>query len=127
MNRMFFKKVRLGLAIILLTAMVLLCLSACKTSENVSSLSSSETLAVTSEQAASDKLLATLKAAGYPTDGIAIMLEEHADWKDGGKAWFFAWGNNTSEKFTAEERFAVTETGSVFKYNILTDDWALLQ
>ena len=55
------------------------------------------------------------------------MLEEHADWKDGGKAWFFAWGNNTPEKFTVEERFAVTQTGSVFKYNILTDDWALLQ
>ncbi|MEA5137001.1 MAG: hypothetical protein VB035_12775 [Candidatus Fimivivens sp.] len=127
MNRMFCKKGSLGQTTILLAAILLLCLSACKSSENVSSLISCETLAVTSEQAASDKLLAMLKAVGYPTDGTAIMLEEHADWKDGGKAWFFAWGNNTPEKFTAEERFAVTETGSVFKYNILTDDWALLQ
>ena len=127
MKRMFCKKGSFSLTIILLVAMVLLCLPACKTPENASSSSSRETLAVTSEQAASDKLLATLKAAGYPTDGTAIMLEEHADWKDGGKAWFFAWGNNTPEKFTVEERFAVTQTCSVFKYNILTDDWALLQ
>jgi hypothetical protein len=70
-------------------------------------------------------LLASISIEGENTEGTATLLESESQWKSGEKAWLYAWGKNTKEKFTAEKRFAVTESGDVWEYSIIEDDYSL--
>ncbi|MDR1643611.1 MAG: copper amine oxidase N-terminal domain-containing protein [Clostridiales bacterium] len=70
-------------------------------------------------------LLASLSIEGENTEGTATLQERESQWKSGEKAWHYAWGKNTKEKFTAERRFAVTESGDIWEYSIVDDDYSL--
>lgn len=79
------------------------------------------------EDEASDYLLEKLTEAGYVTNGTAVLADP-----DGGDSWFgdmavwyFDWGLNTSEKFTAEKHFAITYDWEMWEYNALDDEWSL--
>jgi hypothetical protein len=79
------------------------------------------------EDRASGYLLDRLILAGYEMDGTAVVTEQgdgESPFEDMG-AWYFAWGKNTPEKFTAEKHFAVTNDWEIWEYDVLNDDWLL--
>lgn len=88
------------------------------------------TVFLQSEDEASDYLLNQLQGLGYSLDGTAVIAE------DGGgdtvlpgrdlSKWFFAWGKNDADKFTAEKHFAVTAARQVWEYDVLSDEWTPL-
>jgi hypothetical protein len=73
---------------------------------------------------ASDYLFDFLGAKGYSLDGTAIISDVDRE-SLGLEAWFFAWGKNDIEKFTAEKRFAVTSLRQVWEYDVLSDEWTI--
>jgi hypothetical protein len=79
------------------------------------------------EEEASDYLLEQFAGRGYSTEGTAIIFEPEAGdpWFGEMAVWYFAWGANTPEKFTAEKRFAVTYDWQVWELDPLTEDWTL--
>lgn len=81
---------------------------------------------IPNEDAAGSYLLDALAAEGETTEGTAVLFEEEETWESGEKAWYYAWGANTPEKFTAEMRFAVTENGDIGKYSIVEDNYSTL-
>ena len=55
-------------------------------------------------------------------EGTALVAEGE-EMQDGVKKWFFAWGTSTAEKFTAERRFSVDESGQIWEYDAVEDEW----
>lgn len=78
-----------------------------------------------SEQEAMDYLEEELIRQKVLVEGTALVAEGE-EMKDGVKQWFFAWGNNTAEKFTAERRFSVDESGQIWEYDAVSDEWKLM-
>lgn len=77
------------------------------------------------EDEASVFLNEQLTEAGYDLSKTALIANE-----DGGdpyfgdmEVWYFDWGQNTSEKFTAEKRFAVTFDWKIWEYDAQKDEW----
>lgn len=88
------------------------------------------TMFLHSEDNASDCLLNQLQGLGYDLEGTAVIAEggdENAvlPGRDLSK-WFFAWGRNAVDKFTAEKHFAVTAARQVWEYDVLSDEWTPL-
>ena len=67
-------------------------------------------------EAAQARLIETF---GELTREGTAWVAEGEDAVNGRRAWLFAWGKNTPEKFTAEKRFAVTDLGEIFVMDIL--------
>ena len=84
-------------------------------------------MTINTEEDASAYLLDKLIEIGYDTQGTALVAAP--DYDDGGlfsqkgDVWFFAWGKNTAEKFTAEKHFAVTYDWEFWEYDVLNDEW----
>lgn len=55
-------------------------------------------------------------------EGTALVAEGE-EMQDEVKKWFFAWGTSTAEKFTAERRFSVDESGQIWEYDVVKDEW----
>jgi hypothetical protein len=80
------------------------------------------TMLLFDENEASDYLLDFLGANGYSLDGTAVFSRV-GDEDLGFDAWFFAWGKNDPEKFTAEKHLAVNSLRQVWEYDVLSDEW----
>jgi len=79
------------------------------------------------EDEASSYLLEKLTEAGIDMQGAAIVAErEEGDpWFGEMAVWYFAWGENTPEKFTAQKHFAITYDWEVWEYDTPNDEWTL--
>lgn len=85
------------------------------------------TMFLQSEDKATDYLLEVLQSAGYGLEETAVIGEDADESFDPQgvdcSRWFFAWGRNGPDKFTAEEHFAVTAARQVWQYDVLSDGW----
>jgi hypothetical protein len=86
---------------------------------HVERTSSSDSYSMTSAEAM-DILSAAI--ADIFVEGTAIV-ETGEDEIDGLHAWKFSFGQNTPEKFTAEQHFAVDDNGQVWVLDILEDQY----
>ena len=55
-------------------------------------------------------------------EGRTLVAEGEGD-VNGQHAFLFALGNDTEEKFTAEEHYAVTDDGKVWLLDVIEDEW----
>lgn len=85
------------------------------------------TMFLQSGDEASDYLLNRLQGLGYSLEGTAVIAENGDEnavmrGRDLSK-WFFAWGRNGADKFTAQKHFAVTAARYIWEYDVLSDEW----
>jgi hypothetical protein len=80
---------------------------------------------ILSAEEASEYLFEELKKAGVDTAETAVVEEPDGGdpWFGDMEVWYFAWGKNTAEKFTAESRFAVTYDWEIWEYDVVEDGW----
>ncbi len=90
--------------------------------ENEEELSDENIYSLQTEREAMDYLGDELVRQKVLVEGTALVAEGE-DTQDGVKKWFFAWGKNTAEKFTAERRFSVEESGKIMEYDAVKDEW----
>lgn len=98
-----------------------------KIQQNISvEINQNSSVLIFAQEKALEYLLDKIKTLECKLDGNAILLEHEGQWDNNKKAWYFALGINPEEKFTAENHFAVTENGDIFKLDILSNEWNLL-
>lgn len=125
------KKIIKKVCLIVLCISLILLLNACfvfgssKASNKSDYVSKSEKI-VDAEQA-STYLTDVLTKKAYTIEEMAVVPQD--DKKDtyfeGKTVWYFAWGKSESNKFTAEEYFAVEDNWDIWIYNVFEDMWSL--
>ena len=71
-----------------------------------------------SEKAAMDRLVEVLIEKKLMMEGFAVRSDGQ-DTVDGKKCWLFSWGENSDEKFTALDHYAVADDGTIYLMDIL--------
>ncbi|MDO5095557.1 MAG: hypothetical protein Q4D65_03275 [Peptostreptococcaceae bacterium] len=89
-------------------------------------LSDENIYSLQTEREAMDYLGDELVRQNVLVQGTALVAEGE-DVQDGVKKWYFAWGKNMPEKFTAERRFSVDESGQILEYDAVNDEWHVME